>query len=146
MDNRTEKKKKIVCVVIILLVVIAGTVIWLLHHFTSRTNFLKDDDVEVQTETETEKKLHAATESIENASRKTRTIERKLRRVEALDEAYYNAIPPLEQLADLYGDPDGDALYRQRDLFHRYQRRYIREHGLALYDVTDERQSGGRRF
>ncbi len=34
----------------------------------------------------TEKKLHAATESIENASRKTRTIERKLRRVEQLDE------------------------------------------------------------
>ena len=34
----------------------------------------------------TEKKLHAATESIENASRKTRTIEKKLRRVEALDE------------------------------------------------------------
>ena len=34
----------------------------------------------------TQKKLHAATESIENASRKTRTIERKLRRVEALDE------------------------------------------------------------
>lgn len=34
----------------------------------------------------TEKKLHAATESIESASRKTRTIERKLRRVEALDE------------------------------------------------------------
>ncbi len=34
----------------------------------------------------TEKKLHAAAESIESASRKTRTIERKLRRVEALDE------------------------------------------------------------
>ncbi len=34
----------------------------------------------------TERKLHAATESIESASRKTRTIERKLRRVEALDE------------------------------------------------------------
>ncbi len=34
----------------------------------------------------TEKKLHAATESIESASRKTRTIEHKLRRVEALDE------------------------------------------------------------
>ncbi len=34
----------------------------------------------------TEKKLQAATESIENASRKTRTIERKLRRVEQLDE------------------------------------------------------------
>ena len=34
----------------------------------------------------TEKKLHAATESIESASRKTRTIERKLRSVEALEE------------------------------------------------------------
>ena len=34
----------------------------------------------------TQKKLHAVTESIETASRKTRTIERKLRRVEALDE------------------------------------------------------------
>ena len=34
----------------------------------------------------TEKKLHAAAESIESASRRTRTIERKLRRVEALDE------------------------------------------------------------
>ena len=34
----------------------------------------------------TEQKRHAATETIENASRKTRTIERKLRRVEQLDE------------------------------------------------------------
>ncbi len=34
----------------------------------------------------TEKKLHAATESIENASRKTRTIERKLQKVEELDD------------------------------------------------------------
>ena len=35
----------------------------------------------------TEKKLHAAAESIESASRKTRTIERRLRQVEALDDA-----------------------------------------------------------
>ncbi|MBQ9264544.1 MAG: DNA recombination protein RmuC [Clostridia bacterium] len=33
----------------------------------------------------TQKKLHAAAESIETASRKTRTIERKLRQVEAID-------------------------------------------------------------
>ncbi|MBR1586559.1 MAG: DNA recombination protein RmuC [Clostridia bacterium] len=33
----------------------------------------------------TQKKLHAAAESIESASRKTRTIERKLRQVEAID-------------------------------------------------------------
>ncbi len=35
----------------------------------------------------TQKKLHAAAESIESASRKTRTIERKLRQVEAVDPA-----------------------------------------------------------
>ncbi|MBE5786734.1 MAG: DNA recombination protein RmuC [Clostridiales bacterium] len=34
----------------------------------------------------TQRKMHAVTESIENASRKSRTIERKLRKVEALDE------------------------------------------------------------
>lgn len=35
----------------------------------------------------TQKKLHAAAESIESASRKTRTIERRLRQVEAVDPA-----------------------------------------------------------
>jgi len=35
----------------------------------------------------TQKKLHAASESIESASRKSRTIERKLRKVEALEDA-----------------------------------------------------------
>ena len=35
----------------------------------------------------TQKKLHAASESIETATRKTRTIERKLRHVEALEDA-----------------------------------------------------------
>ena len=34
----------------------------------------------------TQKKMHAVTESIETATRKTRTIERKLRKVEALEE------------------------------------------------------------
>ena len=34
----------------------------------------------------TQKKLHAASESIESASRKTRTIERKLRKVEAIED------------------------------------------------------------
>jgi len=34
----------------------------------------------------TEKKLHAAAESIETATRKTRTIERRLRQVETLED------------------------------------------------------------
>ena len=47
----------------------------------------------------TQKKLHAAAESIESASKKTRTIERKLRRVEALTRA--NA--PLISFDDQFG-------------------------------------------
>lgn len=66
--------------------------------------------------------------------------------VEGLDEAYYDAIPPLEELAEKYGDPHGEKFFRQRDLYHFYQRRYIAEHGLRLYDVTDERQCGSRRY
>lgn len=66
--------------------------------------------------------------------------------MEALDEAYYNALPSMEELAALYGDPQSDQWYSQRDLLHHYQRRYIAEKGLALYDVTDERQTGSRRY
>lgn len=66
--------------------------------------------------------------------------------MEALDEAYYNALPFPEELAALYGDPQNDRWYGQRDLLYHYQRRYIGEKGLRLYDVTDERQTGSRRY
>lgn len=65
--------------------------------------------------------------------------------LEALDEAYYAAFPPLEALAERYGDPHSDRLYRQRDLFHHYRRLYAAAFGGAPYDVTDERRSGSRR-
>ena len=55
----------------------------------------------------TEKKLHAAAESIESASRKTRTIERRLRQVEALDDASAARL--------LSGEERGDA--RRLDLW-----------------------------
>ncbi len=58
--------------------------------------------------------------------------------VEALDDAYYRAIPTVNGLAGMYGDQASDRLYRVRDLFWMWQRRYIREHALQLYDVTDE--------
>ncbi len=64
---------------------------------------------------------------------------------EALDEAYYSALPDLNGLLSLYGDPQGTGYYSRRDLTHHYQKRYIREHALNLYDVTDERQTGSRR-
>ncbi len=67
------------------------------------------------------------------------TCEEMVRYVEQLDDAYYAAIPGINELAAMYGDPTNERLYRPRDLFWMWQRRYIREHGLKLYDVTDER-------
>ena len=65
---------------------------------------------------------------------------------EALDEAYYASLPTFRGLCALYGDPRGGCWYSRRDLFHHYQRCFIRERGLELYDVTDETQTGSRRY
>ncbi|MBQ8954354.1 MAG: hypothetical protein IJ048_09570, partial [Clostridia bacterium] len=67
-------------------------------------------------------------------------------RVEELDEAYYGALPGYEALAERYGDAKGLSFYGQRDLFAHYQKAYLKEMGLTPYDVTDERQSGSRRY
>ncbi|MBQ7359974.1 MAG: radical SAM protein [Lachnospiraceae bacterium] len=66
--------------------------------------------------------------------------------VEELDETYYSVFPSIEELTEMYGDKEGEAFYQQRDLLHHYQQRYIKEHNLKIYDVTDERQCGSRRY
>ena len=66
--------------------------------------------------------------------------------LEGLDDAYHRAVPGFETLLQLYGDPEGRELYSMRDLHQHYQRRYIADHGLALYDIHDERQCFVRRF
>ena len=66
--------------------------------------------------------------------------------LEELDEAYYAAIPDLNQLIRRYGDPQGENFYSLRDLHLAYQRRFIAEHNLNLYDVNDERHCFSRRF
>ena len=66
--------------------------------------------------------------------------------IEALDDAYYAAFPTLPELAERYGNSSGDRFFRQRDLYHHYRRLCAKEFGIAVYDVTDERQSGSRRF
>lgn len=66
--------------------------------------------------------------------------------LEALDDRYHNAIAPVEELAERYGDPQGKRFYTQRDLQMHWQRRYISEHGLDLYDIHEERHSFVRRF
>ena len=66
--------------------------------------------------------------------------------LEKLDDDYYAAIPTVEELAKLYGDPDGDRYYSARDLYLTYQRRYIADHNIEIYDINDERQCFSRRF
>ncbi len=69
-----------------------------------------------------------------------------MRQIEDLDERYYAAFPSFGELAEFYGDPAGEKLYRIRDLYYHYRRLYAGEHGLRIYDVTDERWSGTRRY
>lgn len=73
-------------------------------------------------------------------------FEAAIQYVEELDESYYSALPTFAQLCELYGDPKGNRCYGKRDLFRHYQRQYIQEHNLDLYDVTDERFCGSRRY
>ncbi len=66
--------------------------------------------------------------------------------LENLDDAYYAAIPSAEELARRYGNPKGERYYSARDLYLYYQRCYIAEHKLKIYDINDERQCFSRRF
>lgn len=59
--------------------------------------------------------------------------------LERLDDAFYAAVPSAEELARLYGNPLGDRLFRYRDLVLLWTKRYVRENGLRLHDMTDER-------
>ncbi len=69
-----------------------------------------------------------------------------IRELEEMDDKYYRAVPSLKELAARYGDANGDKLYSERDLYLSYQRRFIADAGLELYDVNDERQNFSRRF
>lgn len=59
--------------------------------------------------------------------------------VEKLDDDYYKVIPTVNELAQMYGDKTNTRLYRPRDLFWKWQKRYIAENHIEIYDVTDER-------
>lgn len=66
--------------------------------------------------------------------------------LEKLDDDYYAAVPTVEELAKVYGDPDGDRFYSARDLYLHYQRRFIADNRIEIYDINDERQCFSRRF
>ena len=69
-----------------------------------------------------------------------------LQEIEERDVSYYAAYPSFRELADLYGNPEGEKLYRIRDLFFHYRTLFARDHDLHIYDVTDETCSGSRRY
>lgn len=69
-----------------------------------------------------------------------------IREIEALDENYYSSYPSFQELAKIYGDPYSEKLYRIRDLYYYYRTQYAQEHDIQVYDVTDERESGSRRY
>ena len=69
-----------------------------------------------------------------------------IREIEELDENYYSSFPSFQELAKIYGDPNSEKLYRIRDLYYHYRTQYAQDHDIQVYDVTDERQSGSRRF
>lgn len=66
--------------------------------------------------------------------------------LEKLDDDYYSSIPTVDELSKIYGDPNGNRYYSARDLYLTYQRRYIADHKIKLYDINDERQCFSRRF
>ncbi len=72
--------------------------------------------------------------------------EAAIRELEAMDDAFYARIPPLEVLAREYGDPAGEKIFDQRDLYLYYQSKYIRDRKLSIYDINEERHCFSRRF
>ena len=74
------------------------------------------------------------------------TFEETIAYLEKLDDDYYATIPMVEELAKIYGDPDGERYYSARDLYLNYQRRYIADNRIEIYDLNDERQCFSRRF
>ena len=66
--------------------------------------------------------------------------------LEKLDDDYYSAIPTAEELSAIYGDPQGEYFYSARDLYMHYQRRFITDNQIDIYDINDERKCFSRRF
>ena len=94
-----------------------------------------------------QKRMLSLSLTSENIERLENTpFEEVVSELEGLDDGYYSAVPDFLTLAKLYGDKSCDKFYSQRDLYLKYQIKYIKDNGLRIYDVNDERQSFSRRF
>jgi len=61
--------------------------------------------------------------------------------LEAMDDAFYTALPAPQQLARLVGRSENRQIFRFRDLYLEWQKRYLAQTGPELYDMNDERHS-----
>lgn len=62
-----------------------------------------------------------------------------IRELEKLDDEYYAALPPVEELAKLCGEPDNQQLFRFRDLILQWQCRFWSNHPIMVHNMNDER-------
>ena len=58
--------------------------------------------------------------------------------LETMDDRYLSQLPTIPELAEKYGDPDNDQLFRYRDLLLKWQQQFIADAGNTIYDMHDE--------
>ena len=58
--------------------------------------------------------------------------------LEELDDRFLAQIPSAPELAEKYGDPGNEQLFRFRDLLLKWQQQFITDTGNTLYDMHDE--------
>ena len=58
--------------------------------------------------------------------------------LEELDDRFRAQMPPVHELAKRYGNPEGQELYRIRDLTLKWEQQYIAETGNTIWDMHDE--------
>ncbi|MBQ6515358.1 MAG: hypothetical protein IJI09_11640 [Clostridia bacterium] len=61
-----------------------------------------------------------------------------LNELESMDDRYLREMPSARELAERYGDPANQQLFRLRDLLLKWQQQYIADTGNILYDMHDE--------
>ncbi|MDO4739332.1 MAG: hypothetical protein Q4A66_01555 [Eubacteriales bacterium] len=64
-----------------------------------------------------------------------------LAELEEMDERFYAALPSPAELAALVGKAENRQIFRWRDLYLEWQKRYLARYAPELYDMNDERHS-----
>lgn len=65
--------------------------------------------------------------------------------LEGMDDRFYSQLPDIDTLAEQYGRPENTQLFRFRDLYLQWQKRYLEQYPVLL-DMTDERYSFSTRM